>query len=79
MTDRDVSMSGVVAYSVWALAAVILCGAAAFDRPGLAWVGLLILGVAMTATVRLYFVQQNREMRAALALVREDRSVSSIR
>ena len=71
VTDRSVSLGCVVAYGLWAATVALLLVGTLFH--GLTWQnwGLACSAGAATATVRQYFVRQNRMMRNAFELGRD--------
>lgn len=69
MTDRSVGMGCVVAYGLWTLVVLLLAAAwLLFDdviAQHLAWTALATSAAAATATIRCYFVNANKLLRAA--------------
>lgn len=77
MKDRDISAGCLVAYSLWivALALLILSWVLACEQLGHA--AMVAAAAAGTATIRQFFVDQNRYIREAFELGRD--SVRPIR
>lgn len=75
VTDRAVSVGCVVAYTLWAVSSFLLVTGVLIwdDRASdhLVRFSLWVMGAAVTATVRVYFVAQNRIIRNAFALHQE--------
>lgn len=71
MTDREVSMGCVVAYGLWTGALVLIALGGVVDHAFLGQFGVTVSIAAGTATVRQYFVAQNRLMRNAYELGRD--------
>lgn len=71
MTDRDVSFGCVVAYAMWALVVVLLVLEWTLECESIGRTALALSAAAATATIRSYFVRQNRLMRDAFELGRE--------
>lgn len=72
VTDRFVTLGSVVAYGLWALGLLMLVFSWLVGDADLATHlgrgGLFLCGAAITATVRIYFVKQNKCMRNAFEL-----------
>lgn len=75
MTDRAVSVGCVAAYALWAVSSLALVAGLLIwdDRVAdhLVRFAIWTCGIAVTATVRVYFVKQNRIIRNAFELDRE--------
>lgn len=68
VTDRDVSIGCVVAYGLWLGSSALLAVAWVHAHAGLGRVALALSVAAATATIRQYFVAQNKLMRNAFEL-----------
>lgn len=82
MVDRNISISCVVAYLLWALALVVWTASWIASFASLGQLAIIISAAAATGTVRTYFVEQHQRMKAALAVtatVRESATVSPMR
>lgn len=78
MMDRDVSVGCMIAYLLWLLSLLMMiAGTTVGDVAWQNWALLLALG-AGTATIRSYFVRQNRIVREALAVREEGASVRRV-
>lgn len=71
LTDREVSIGCVVAYVLWGCVLLLLTLGWWLDEPHLGQFGLAASAAAATATIRSYFVRQNRMMRNAFELGRD--------
>lgn len=74
MTDRTVSLGCLAAWAMWCVVAVVLAVAFLLDDQALGQCGLGGSAAAATATIRCYFVRQNRLVRAAVESAQRDGS-----
>lgn len=79
MTDRAVSAGCVVAAGLWVLMVVLLGVAWGTGNEDAGRVGLACSAAAATATIRQFFVVQNRLMRNAFELGRDSAEVRPMR
>lgn len=79
MDDRKISVSAtcIVANGAWVLAFALMGLGVAADRSDVRSLALMACGVAMTATIRTYFIIHARLMRNAFELGRD--SVTALR
>src|SRR4051794_40924990 len=71
MTDREVSAGCVVAWLLWGGTVLVFVVGWVVDVAPLRTSAMLVCGAAVTATIRTYFVNQNRMMRNAFNLGRD--------
>lgn len=73
--DRTVSLGCFVAYMLWTLALALMIGGTLFHTYTLQNWGIVCAAAGATATVRSYFVSQNRMMRNAFQLGRDSAAI----
>lgn len=78
MTDRTLSAGCVVATGLWALMVVLLAVAWATGNDDAGRVGLACSAAAATATIRQFFVVQNKMVRNAFELGRDSAQVRTM-
>lgn len=75
MRDMKISAGCAVAWGLWAVSVVTFAVAWPLGIEGLSRLSLMLCGAAVTATIRTYFVNQNRMMRNAFELGRDSVSM----
>lgn len=78
MTDRTISASCVAACGLWALSVMVIGTGWIVGDAHLGQMGLAAAAAAATATVRGYFVTQNRIIRNGYELQQQDRERVSV-
>lgn len=71
MKDREISAGCAIAYSTWVLGVVLLVAMWVTEDRRIGVTGLAVVGIAMTATIRTYFVELGRATRNAFELGRD--------
>lgn len=76
--ERQISVSCLVAYSLWGVTLLVWALAWVVDVPALLALSIIIAMVAATATIRTYFVAQSSRIKSSMALVVGSKRVSSL-
>lgn len=79
MTDRTINMSSAIAYAMWGISVALLGAMWISGERRLGATALLFVGVAMTATIRTYFVEFGKMTRNAYELGRDSVPVVPLR
>lgn len=79
VTDRTISACSVVAYGLWVLSVLMIGTGWIVGNAHLGQMGLAAAAAAATATVRGYFVSQNRMIRTAFDYGRESAQHDNVR
>lgn len=79
MFERQVSVSCLVAYSLWFAATVLWVLLWAWDSRPLATASIIVAMAAGTATIRTYFLAQSERIKRALKSTGVEASVRSVR
>lgn len=74
MYDKKLSLGSVLAYSLWAVVALLLIASWGFDSEHLGRTALAVSAAAATAHIRRFFIIQNRLLRNAFELGRDSAS-----
>lgn len=71
MTDKNVNLGCLIAGVLWMTSVLLLAVAWRLDAYHLSMVGVVTCGIAVTATIRCYFVKHNQIMRNVFELGRD--------